>query len=84
MTMNRTVTTPSPITIGPSREWAKHRFDEVWAGRRKPDAKFFEEVLPLVGMTEAHWRLLSRAAHRVECRRPAFVLPTPTGSGRNR
>lgn len=70
----------------PTRDitWAQWYLSQVWSGRRKPDQCFREEALPLLGMSSGQFEALARQARSVTRGRPSFVLPTPTGSGRNR
>ncbi len=35
----------------PSRAWAEAQFNKVWSGQSRADRAFYEEVLPVIGMS---------------------------------
>lgn len=55
----------------------------VFEGEREPD-DFFKQSLKMLGIPLKRFYALRREARKCERGRPAFVLCTPTGAGRNR
>lgn len=68
---------------GLTKAVAQSIFVRVFEGERAPD-NFFHEALQLLGISRSHFYFMKREARKCERGRPAFVLCTPTGSGRNR
>lgn len=66
-----------------SREIAQSIVCRVFEGLREVD-EFFYEALAIVGMTHQQFFCLRNEVKKCERRKPAFVLCTPTGSGKNR
>jgi len=65
------------------RQMARSLMCRVFEGERAPDS-FFHEALQLFGISKQRFYFMKREARKCEKGRPAFVLCTPTGSGRNR
>lgn len=66
-----------------SKSMAESIVCRVFEGLRQVD-DFFYQALAIVGMTPQQFFQLREELKKCERRRPAFVLCTPTGSGRNR
>jgi len=66
-----------------SKAMAQSIVCRVFEGLREVD-EFFYQALVIVGMTPQQFLHLRKEVKKCERRQPAFVLCTPTGSGRNR